>query len=252
MKIKRLLEGVKSGRVSIEKAMEELRLLPFVDLGFARVDTHRELRKGLAEVVFCSGKKRNEIVEIVHTLSKVSRLVLATRAEPSVYRAIKRRKKRARYYKEAGIVAVGKPYPYNKRPPILLITAGTSDIPIAEEAGVTCELLGNKVERIYDAGISGIHRLLKDIDRLKKASVIIVVAGMEGALASLIGGLIDKPIIAVPTSQGYGASFSGLSALLGMLNSCSPGIVVVNIDNGFGAGYFAYLINRNEETDRES
>lgn len=241
-KIKMLLNDVKAGRIDVCQAMNALRALPFKDLKFAKLDTHRDLRCGLGEVIFCEGKTLRQITEIAEKLSAGHRLIMATRASREVYQAIKKVKKEAVYYQTARIVVIGRRKKRKSKKPILVISAGTSDIPVAEEASVTAEVMGDAVKRRYDIGVAGIHRLFEHIDELFNARVIIVVAGMEGALASIVGGLVDKPVIAVPTSVGYGASFDGLAALLAMLNCCAPGVTVVNIDNGFGAGYFASMI----------
>ncbi|MDD5454153.1 MAG: nickel pincer cofactor biosynthesis protein LarB [Candidatus Ratteibacteria bacterium] len=238
----KILNSVKSGKLTIEKAIGKLKSLPYQDLGFAKIDTHRSLRRGFHEVIFCEGKTIEQIKKIV-AKTKKSELMVA-RATPQVFKAIKKIIPEAVYFAKARIVAVKPKNKPTSKKSILVITAGTADIPVAEEAAVTAELMGNKVERLYDVGVAGIHRLLNHQEKLSKASVLIVVAGMEGALPSVVGGLVDKPVIAVPTSIGYGASFEGLAALLAMLNCCSPGIAVVNIDNGFGAGYFASLINK--------
>ena len=242
--IKSILEKVKQEELSIDEALERLKTLPFEDIGFARIDHHRELRRGFPEIIFCEGKTISQIKTIAQKLWKRGNLIVATRASKEVYQAIGEIVPEVIYYPEARIVAGGKAKPVvNKKKFILVISAGTGDIPVAEEAKVISQLMGNKVETLYDVGIAGFHRILEEKNLLIKANVLIVVAGMEGALPGLVGGLVDKPVIAVPTSIGYGASFSGISALLGMLNSCSPGIGVINIDNGFGAGYFASLIN---------
>ena len=241
-KIKKLLDKVKSGSVSPEEAYSSLKNLPFEDIGFAKLDNHRAMRKGFPEVIYCQGKSLPQIKEIVKRLSGNHSNIMATRADNKVYKAIRSIKPSAKYYDKARVVTVGKGEPVKGK--VLVITAGTADIPIAEEAAVTAEFLGNKVSRLYDVGVAGLHRLLGSMDKLSRSDVIIVVAGMEGALASVVGGLTDKPIIAVPTSIGYGASFKGLAALLAMLNSCAPGVAVVNIDNGFGAGVMAAVINR--------
>lgn len=247
--IKRTIEKVRAGKLSVEKAMEKLKSLPYKDLGFAKIDTHRSLRRGFPEVIFCEGKTIEQIKNIVKKTKKSE--LMAARATPEVFKAIKKIIPEVTYFDKARIVACPPCLPKLQRRQtskqgILVITAGTADIPVAEEAAVTAELMGNRVERLYDVGVAGIHRLLDHQDKLSKASVLIVVAGMEGALPSVVGGLVDKPVIAVPTSIGYGSSFEGLAALLGMLNSCAPGITVVNIDNGFGAGYFAGLINKDK------
>lgn len=242
--IKKLLQDVKSGDIGIEEAFEKLRTLPYDDLGFAKIDTHRELRKGLPEVVFCEGKTIEQIVKIVGRLKASNCKIIATRASHRVYQAIKNVAPEVTYYETAKIVADEIKGKEVSTQSILVVTGGTADIPVAEEAAVTAELMGNRVERLYDVGVAGVHRLLGEKKKLFRANVLVVVAGMDGVLPSIVGGLVTKPVIAVPTSVGYGASFQGLAALLTMLNSCAPGVAVVNIDNGFGAGYFAGLINR--------
>lgn len=246
-KIKKLLENVRDGKIKIADALIILKTLPYEDLGFAKIDTHRDLRKGFPEVIYCKGKTLEQITKIVEKLSAENEFVMATKADKEVYEAIKNVMKDAVYYKTAKIVLIGQRKKKIGKKTILVASAGTSDLPVAEEAVVTAEAMGNTVERLYDIGVAGVHRLFNNKEKLFNANVIIVVAGMEGALASVIGGLVDKPVIAVPTSVGYGASFEGLSALLTMLNCCAPGVVVVNIDNGFGAGYFASVINQMEE-----
>ena len=211
--------------------LEKLNHFPYDDLGFAKIDNQRQLRKGFPEVIFCQGKTLEQITKIAKRIKETRGKIVATRATPE-----------ATYFKEARIVAVEEKKKVSFKF-ILVVSGGTADIPVAEEAAVIAELMGNRVERLYDVGVAGLHRLLTNSKKLLTANVLIVVAGMEGALPSVIGGLVDKPIIAVPTSVGYGASFQGLSALLTMLNSCAPGLAVVNIDNGFGAGYMASLIN---------
>ena len=214
------------------------------ELGFAKVDTHRNLRMGTDEVILCRGKTISQIVEIAQVILKSNNRLIATKANHKVFKAIKSKWNKAVFHKEASIVTVNR-FPRKKiKKHILILTAGTADIPVAEEASATAEFLGNSVKKIYDVGVAGIHRLFKNLDEIQSANVIIVVAGMEGALASVVGGITSKPVIGVPTSVGYGASFSGITPLLTMLNSCSEGVVVVNIDNGFGAGYFASLINK--------
>ena len=251
-RLKKLLEEVRSGKVDIDEALQMLRSLPYEDLGFAKVDTHRELRKGFPEVVFCQGKTTGQIRAIVERLSSGSSCIMATKATAEVYDAIGEQREDAVYHETAGIVVVGKRKAKKRtRHPILVLSAGTSDIPVAEEAAVTAEIMGNEVERLYDSGVAGAHRLFSNAEHLFNASVIIVVAGMDGVLPSLVGGLVDRPVIAVPTSVGYGASFDGLAALLTMLNSCAPGVVVVNIDNGFGAGYVAAVIAGMSERKEE-
>lgn len=242
--LKLFLESVKDGSLPIEDAVEELKKLPFEDLGYAKVDHHRKLRNGYPEVIYCQGKTVGQIKGIVESLMEKNNNILATRAGAEVYEGIKQITGDAVYYEEARIVVVKRREIQTSGKVIAVVTAGTSDIPVAEEAAVTAEVMGNEVNRIYDVGVAGIHRLLANADALMKANVLVVVAGMEGALASVVGGMVDKPVIAVPTSVGYGANFGGLSALLTMLNSCASGIGVVNIDNGFGAGYLASMINK--------
>ena len=241
--IKEILEKVKDGSVSVDEALMDLRLQPFEDIGYAKVDLHRKVRQGVAEVIYAAGKKPEQILGIVETmLSNGQDQILITRLSKDAADIVAAKVKLS-YCEDARIGIVGemvKPYGIGK---IVVATGGTSDIPVAEEAAVTAEFLGNEVVRVYDVGVSGIHRLFAHRDELMSASVIIAVAGMEGALASVIGGMADCPVIAVPTSVGYGASFNGLSALLSMLNSCASGVSVVNIDNGFGAGYMANMIN---------
>ncbi|MBM3499185.1 MAG: nickel pincer cofactor biosynthesis protein LarB [Armatimonadetes bacterium] len=243
--LEQLLEGVRLGEMTVAEALERLRELPFEDLGYAKVDHHRALRQGFPEVIFCQGKAPEHVVAIVRSIRARSSLVLATRASRELYEAVHADAPEAVYHEPARIIQVGEPRPDPaSKGAVLVISAGTADLPVAEEAAVTAEAAGCPVERLYDVGVAGIHRLLAHRQALDAARVLIVVAGMEGALASVVGGLVDKPVIAVPTSVGYGASFNGLAALLGMLNSCASGLVVVNIDNGFGAGYFAAMLTR--------
>ena len=241
--LRRLLQQVQGGHIGLDSAMEELRELPFEDLGFARIDNHRCIRTGVPEVIYCEGKSIEQIQGIVRRISQKHHNILATRADRDVFEAIKKVDATCRYHDVARIVVVN-PCSVEKVGNIAVVSAGTCDIPVAEEAAVTAETLGNRVERIYDVGVAGIHRLLAARDKLAKAVVVVVVAGMEGALASVVGGLVASPVIGVPTSIGYGTSFGGVSALLTMLNSCASGLSVVNIDNGFGAGYQASLINK--------
>jgi NCAIR mutase (PurE)-related protein len=241
--LRSLLELVRSGRVDLDEALHRLRKLPFEDLGFAKIDHHRCIRTGVPEVVFCQGKTVAQIQGIVRRISQDHSNILATRASNEVFEGIREVIPDCRYHEEAGIVVI-KPHPVAMSGNIAVVTAGTSDVPVAEEAAVTAEVLGNKVNRLYDVGVAGIHRLLGLCDDLFLANVAVVVAGMEGALPSVVGGLVSCPVIGVPTSVGYGASFGGIAALLGMLNSCASGVSVVNIDNGFGAGYQAGLINK--------
>ncbi len=243
-KIRKVLEDVRLGKIEIDDAMRLLKSFPYVDLGFAKIDTHRDLRKGFPEVMLCKGKTIEQVTEIVKTLSEENQFIMGTKASKEVYEAIKNIRKDAVYYEMAKIVVVGKRKNKKSEEIILVVTAGTSDLPIAEEVVVTAETMGNTVDRLYDIGVAGVHRLFDNKEKLFKANVIVVVAGMEGALSSVVGGLADKPVIAVPTSVGYGANFDGLAALLTMLNCCAPGVVVVNIDNGLGSGYFASVINQ--------
>ena len=242
--IKKLLRDVSRGRVSSQKAFVLLKDLPYQDIGFARVDHHRQLRKGFPEVLYCPGKTLQQIVDIAGIIVSAGSTLFATRATGEIYLALKKVYPRVRFDKIARIVFIQRKKVVAGKGLILIVTAGTSDIPVAQEALVTARIMGNKVKMLPDVGISGIHRLLMERKLLRRAKVIIVVAGMEGALASVVGGLVKCPVIAVPTSIGYGANFKGMAALLTMLNVCSPGVVVVNIDNGFGAGYFAGLINK--------
>jgi NCAIR mutase (PurE)-related protein len=243
--LKQLLRQVAEGKASVDSAFRKIRALPFESLGMASVDHHRSIRQGVPEVILGEGKTAAQIIRIARAMRKAGADVLITRLHKGKLTAIRKQFRRVDVYPEARCavirsaraVANGKGY-------ILVVTAGTSDIPVAEEAAVTAEFLGNRVERLYDVGVAGIHRLLMQKKALLSARVIVVVAGMEGALASVVGGLTDKPVIAVPTSIGYGASFGGVAALLGMLNSCAPTVAVVNIDNGFGAGVISSVINR--------
>jgi hypothetical protein len=242
--IKKILLDVKEGKSSIDSAMDSLRDLPFEDLGFAKIDHHRQLRTGFPEVIFCSGKTTEQIVKIVEKMYEKGSNILGTRATEDVFKQVKSKFNEAVYFADARAFVIKRSEPKIPDTYIAIITAGTADIPVAEEAAITAEIFGNKVERIYDVGVAGIHRLYQRLDIIRGGKVVVAVAGMEGALASVVGGLVDKPIIAVPTSVGYGANFQGLSALLTMLNSCSAGVSVVNIDNGFGAGYIASMINK--------
>jgi len=243
-KIERLLKKIRAKKLGVKKAMEELKLLPYEDIGFAKIDHHRKLRKGVPEVVFCPGKKPEHIALIMSKILRYTDTVLATRASPDIFKLVQGSIPDAIYFEDAGIVAVCRGKKERQRGRVLVVSDGSGDFRAAEEAAVVLELLGNRVDRLYDVGVAGLHRLISNKDKLSKANVIIVLAGMEGALASVVGGLTDKPVIAVPTSIGYGASFRGIAPLLTMLNCCAPGVTVVNIDNGFGAGYFAHLINK--------
>ena len=242
-KLTTLLEDVKHGKIEISDALQSLRRLPFEDIGFAKVDHHRQLRTGFPEVIFCPGKTVGRVKEISARILAAGQLLLATRATLEMYEAVKSLDASARFNELGRTITVGEPKG-ELLEGILVVSAGTSDIPVAEETAETAQIMGNRVERLYDVGVAGLHRLLDNHEKLLKARVIVVVAGMEGALPSVVGGLVDIPVIAVPTSIGYGASFGGIAALLGMLNSCASGVTVVNIDNGFGAGYSAALVNR--------
>lgn len=241
--LKDLLKQVASGQMNLDAAMHALRKLPFEDLGYARIDYHRCLRNGVPEVIYCAGKTLPQIIGIAERLAHHHVNVLATRATPDVFEGVKEAIPDCEYHEAARIIVL-KPRPVAGKGLICVVSAGTSDIPVAEEAAITAEVLGNTVKRLYDVGVAGIHRLLNHCDDLFQANVAVVVAGMEGALASVVGGLVSCPVIGVPTSVGYGASFGGIAALLSMLNSCASGVSVVNIDNGFGAGFQANLINK--------
>ncbi len=242
--IEHLLRQVAGGQVSAEEALRQLETLPFEDLGFARIDHHRTLRRGYPEAIFCQGKTTEQVLAIATRLAASGSLVLATRLSPQAAQALQQRFPQAEY-DELARAAVIRPAgaPALEQGLVAVVSAGTADLPVAREAVITARTMGAKVEEIFDVGVAGIHRLLAYSERLRQARVVVVVAGMEGALASVVGGLVHAPVIAVPTSVGYGASFNGLAALLTMLNSCASGVVVVNIDNGFGAGYAAALIN---------
>ncbi len=243
-----LLESVHAGRVSPREAADRLRHLPFEDLGFAKIDHHRALRCGFPEVVLCQGKTVGQVVRIVERLVERKGPVLATRAAPEVYEAVKANHPQAVYHEAArAIVIAGEHKPEPAAGTVAVVSAGTSDQPVAEEARVTAEVMGCPVQAFYDVGVAGLHRLLAHSEAISRAAVVVVVAGMEGALASVVGGMVDAPVIAVPTSVGYGASFGGLAPLLTMLNSCAAGVGVVNIDNGFGGGYLAALVARTAE-----
>lgn len=242
--LKHLLEQVKNSELDIDAALDILRSLPTKELGHASIDTHRELRVGYPEVIYCAGKTINQLKDIVACMLENDSNILATRATPEMFAAIKDFCPDAVFHEAARAITVTRKTITPPESYIAVITAGTCDIPVAEEAAVTAEIFGNHVERIFDVGVAGIHRLVHKIDLVRKARVCIVTAGMEGALASVVAGLVNKPVIAVPTSIGYGANFGGISALLGMLTSCAGGVTVVNIDNGFGAGYAASLINK--------
>ncbi|MBI5836027.1 MAG: nickel pincer cofactor biosynthesis protein LarB [Candidatus Eisenbacteria bacterium] len=242
-RIRELLEAVRRGEATVGEALEQLRHLPFESLGEATLDHHRELRCGHAEVVLAAGKTPEQVQRIAKHIVTAGANLLVTRLEPALARALKRRHPRGKWNQPGRIFGFARQAAPPGNGTVLVISAGTSDVPVAEEAAFTLEFTGNRVERIYDVGVAGVHRLLAHAPRLSRAQAIVVVAGMEGALASVVGGLTDRPVIAVPTSTGYGASFQGVAALLGMLNSCASGVSVVNIDNGFGAGFTANLIN---------
>lgn len=242
-----LLQELEKGNISTETAYTRLKTLPFENLDFARIDHHRAMRTGQPEVILCQGKSNEQIKQIAESLAEKNRLILATRATEENYNYISSSFPESEYHEHGRIISIGKFPETDEEDYILVATGGTSDIPVAEEAALTASAMGSQVIRLYDVGIAGLPRLLSHIDKLREASVIVVVAGMEGALPSLIAGLVESPVIAVPTSIGYGANFQGLSALLTMLNSCAPGIATVNIDNGFGAGYMAALINRRDK-----
>ena len=241
--IQRLLEGVSQGKVSVEEALLTLKTKPFEDIGYAKVDMHRRIRQGTAEVIYGAGKTPEQMIGIIDVMKENGQdRILITRLSGEAARDIQKSHP-LHYYEEAGVGILGNLPEPDGIGTIVVATGGTSDIPVAEEAALTAQILGNQVIRLYDVGVAGLHRTLAHLDEIMSASVIIAIAGMEGALASVIGGLVDCPVIAVPTSVGYGASFHGLSALLSMLNSCASGVSVVNIDNGFGAGYLANMIN---------
>ncbi|MBM4310086.1 MAG: nickel pincer cofactor biosynthesis protein LarB [Deltaproteobacteria bacterium] len=243
--IEKILQSVAEGAMTAASALERLKTLPFEDLGYAAVDHHRTIRQGFPEVIYGEGKTASQIIGIIGNMLPRKHPILATRIDADKAKQIRKRFPKAKYYPDSRVLTLisGK-IPLQGKGLILVISAGTSDIPVAEEAFLTAQIMGNRVEYLYDVGVAGIHRLMSRTDKIREANVIIVVAGMEGALPSVVGGLVSRPVIAVPTSIGYGASFGGIAALLGMLNTCAAGVTVVNIDNGFGAGYFASLINR--------
>ena len=242
--LRKILTDVHDGSLSIDSAMTRLGQVGYEELGFAKVDIHRRERRGAAEVVFCEGKTVEQIVEIVRALDRAGQNLYCTRVADAAARAIRRQVRGLKHNPIARTLHKINTPPKMKDGLVTVVCGGTSDLPVAEEAAVTLEVLGSPVERVYDVGVAGIHRLLGQSETLRRAKVIVAVAGMEGALPSVVAGLVEAPVIAVPTSVGYGASFGGLAALLAMLNSCSSGVSVVNIDNGFGAGYFAHLVNR--------
>jgi pyridinium-3,5-biscarboxylic acid mononucleotide synthase len=244
--IERLLESVRAGKVSVARAVDQLRHMPFEDLGFAKIDHHRGLRQGFAEVVYAKGKTSQQVVAIVRGMLRrgTTNNILITRADADVFRAIRRLNKSAKFHALSGAITIRRNREICGKGTILIVAAGTSDIPVAEEAAVTAEIMGNRVKSLYDVGVAGLHRLLHHHEEIAASRVIVCVAGMEGALPSVVAGLVSVPVVAVPTSVGYGASFGGLAALLAMLNSCASGVTVVNIDNGFGGGYAASAMNR--------
>ncbi|HNX83006.1 MAG: nickel pincer cofactor biosynthesis protein LarB [Bacteroidales bacterium] len=242
--LEKILKEIRTGKVSVEEAMEKLRDFPYTDLGFARIDHHRELRTGYPEIVYCAGKTPEQVRAIFKAMEGHDNNIIGTRAVKEMFNYISPFFPEAVYYETARIISIRRKEIVPPVSKIAIITAGTSDIPVAEEAAVTAELLGNEVVRIYDAGVAGIHRLVDKLPEIRNCRVSVVIAGMEGALASVVGGLVNMPVIAVPTSVGYGASFEGISALLAMMTSCAAGVTVVNIDNGFGAGFAASRINR--------
>ncbi len=241
--VKRILERLRKGSITPETALRRLRTLPYEDLGFAKVDSHRQLRRGYPEVIFGEGKTTSQIVAIMAKVAARRQSVLVTRVGPEVFRRVRTRFRSARYHRDARAITHVGPGRRRPLPGVMVVAAGTADIQVAEEAAVTAEIMGHSVDRLYDVGIAGLHRLLDHRDQLFRARVIVVVAGMEGALPSFVASLVDVPVIGVPTSIGYGTGLKGVAALMGMLNSCASGLTVVNIDNGFGAGYAAAVIN---------
>lgn len=242
--LKELLKAIQDGTTSVDTAIDKIKLLPFQDLGHTRVDHHRELRQGYPEVIFCQGKTTEQVVNISRSMIDRGQNVLGTRANREMYEELAKIHPEAKYYELSRAITIKHHEYAQPETYVSVVCAGTSDIPVAEEAAVTAEFYSNRVEKFYDIGVAGIHRIQENIEVIAGARVIVVVAGMEGALPSVIGGLVDKPVIAVPTSVGYGAAFQGITALLGMLTSCASGLSVVNIDNGFGAGYLASMINK--------
>jgi NCAIR mutase (PurE)-related protein len=242
--IKQVLDRVKNHELDPDQAADLLKDFSFQELEYAKIDHHRELRRGYPEIIFCEGKTHEQVRGIIRAMLEAGSDIMATRATPDLFKAVSDLDPKLQYHETARIIYIRQKKPSIPDTSVCVITAGTSDIPVAEEAAITAELLGNHVERVFDVGVAGIHRLVKKLDVIKKSRVVIVVAGMEGALASIVGGLINIPVVAVPTSVGYGANFNGLSALLAMLTSCAGGVAVMNIDNGFGAGYYASMINK--------
>ena len=244
MEIREILGKVRAGEMSVEDAIIQMRLEPFEDLGYARVDHHRALRQGVAEVIYCAGKTAEQTRGIAQAmLRRGAENILLTRVRPEHYAAVRDLDEAVEYHEAARIVVVRRRPVAMPETHICVVTAGTSDLPVAEEAAITAEVLGNRVDRVYDAGVAGLHRLVSHLDSIRRATVLVAVAGMEGALPSVLAGLVKAPVIAVPTSVGYGANFRGVTTLLAMMNSCANGVSVVNIDNGFGAGFNAHLVN---------
>lgn len=242
--LKQLLDSVKNGELQTDEAVMQLKKLPYEDMEYVKIDHHRKLRTGKGEVIYCAGKTPEQSTAIFEKLLEYNGKAMGTRADAATYQAVRAKMPDAKYHEAARIITIDRTEEVQKEGKIVIATGGTSDIPVAEEAAVTAEFYGSNAVRLYDVGVAGIHRLLMNTDKLENANVIVAVAGMEGALASVVAGLVDCPVIAVPTSIGYGANFGGLSALLTMLNSCASGISVVNIDNGFGAGFLASMINK--------
>jgi len=247
--IRQVLKRLSCGEIGVDEAYESLKHLPFTDLEFAKVDNHRAMRKGFPEVIFCQGKTPGQIKTIAQALLKNADALLATRADEAAFEAVKSVEPQALYHAQARVISVDKRADKKAVGNIVIMSAGTADLPVAEEAAITAEMLGGSVKRIFDVGVAGLHRLLSFYEIISQAKVIVVAAGMDGVLPSVVGGLASCPVVAIPTSVGYGAHFNGLAPLLTMLNSCATGVAVVNIDNGFGAGYLAAMINRiGEET----
>jgi len=244
-----MLKNLQDGRIGVDEVVRRLHHLPYEDLGFAKVDHLRQLRRGFPEVIFCPGKTVEQITAIVDRLTAAGGTVLATRAEEDTFEAVKKIHPQAEYSRTARVLIIRGAEELKQKGLVVVISAGTADLPVAEEAALTADLMGSRVERLYDVGVAGIHRLFDGWEIISQARSIVVAAGMEGALASVVGGLVACPVIAVPTSVGYGANFKGLAPLLAMLNSCASGVAVVNIDNGYGAGYTAALINRIGDDD---
>ncbi|HEV2383465.1 MAG TPA: nickel pincer cofactor biosynthesis protein LarB [Terriglobia bacterium] len=243
-RIAKLLREVRRGRVGVDEALDQLRSMPYEDLGYAKIDHHRPLRQGMPEVIFGRGKTPEQVEHLVERMLPHGHNILVTRGDAVMFERVRRLDRRARFHAASGAIDIRLDRKIRGKGLVLVVTAGTTDIPVAEEAMTTAEVMGNRVQSLYDVGVAGLHRLLGQSAALKRARVVIVSAGMEGALPSVVGGLVAAPVIAVPTSVGYGASFRGLAALLGMMNSCAPNVATVNIDNGFGAGYLASVINR--------